>query len=107
MSSREAPAPARRRAAATITTKLEHDLRHYRWFRPLSCQATIPRFSNPRTYQGNAQCNRTHPAGEFFQQTVPRRVSISTIRQIFEQYRQFLNSRKAIKPLAPAALGDC
>jgi len=39
-----------------------------------------------------------HPAGEFFQQTVPRRVSISTIRQ-------FLNSREMIMPLAPAALG--
>src|SRR5437762_5698169 len=74
-------------------------------FRPLSCQATIPRFSNPRTYQGNAQCNRMRPAGEFFQQTVPRRVSVSTIRQIFEQCCQVLNSREAIMPLAPAALG--
>ena len=74
-------------------------------FRPLSCQATIPRFSNPRTYQGNAQCNRMRPAGEFFQQTMPRRVSVSTIRQIFEQCCQVLNSREAIMPLAPAALG--
>ena len=49
--------------------------------------------------------NRMHPAGEFFQQTVPRRVSIGTIRQIFEQCRQILNSREAIKSLAPAALG--
>ena len=99
------PAPARRKAAATIMTKLQHDLRHCRRFRRLSCQATIPRFSNPRTYQGNAQCNRMHPAVEFFQQTVPRRVSVSTIRQIFEQCCQILNSREAIMPLAPAALG--
>src|SRR5205823_1769908 len=65
------------------------DLRHHRWFRRLSCQATIPRFSNPRTYQGNAQCNRMHPAGEFFQQTVPRRVPISTIRQILNSLANF------------------
>jgi hypothetical protein len=25
----------------------------------------------------------------------------------FEQYRQFLNSREAVMPHAPAALGDC
>src|SRR3989442_696483 len=88
MSARE-PAPVRRRAAATIMIKLQHDLRHYRWFRPLSCQGTIPRFSNPRTYQGNARCNPMHPAGEFFQQTVPRRVSISTIRQILDSLVRF------------------
>jgi hypothetical protein len=86
-------------------TKLEHDPAPLSMVRRLSCQATIPRFANPRSYQGNAQCNRMHPAGEFFQQTVPRRVSVSTIRQIFEQCCQILNSREAIMPLAPAALG--
>lgn len=42
---------------------------------------------------------------KFFQQAVPRRVSISTIRQIFEQYSSVLNNREAISPLAPATLG--
>ena len=62
-------------------------------------------FSYPRTYLGNAQCNRMHPAGEFFQQTVPRRVSYQHNPSDFEQCCQFLNSREAIMPLAPAALG--
>jgi hypothetical protein len=55
--------------------------------------------------QGNAQCNRMRPTGEFFQRTVPSRVSINTICSDFEQCRQFLKSREMIMPLAPAALG--
>ena len=46
--------------------------------------------------RGTRSATECSPAGEFFQQTVPRRVSISTIRQIFEQYRQVLNSRKPL-----------
>ncbi len=86
-------------------TKLQHDLRHCGWFRPLSCQATTPRFSNPRTRQGNAQCNRMHPAGEILSADCATPGFYEHNPVDFEQCRQFLNSREAIVPLAPAALG--
>ena len=46
----------------------------------------------------------TRPANSF-SRLCHAEFSIGTIRQIFEQCRQILNSREAIKPLAPAALG--
>lgn len=72
-------------------------------FRPLSCQATTPPFCNPRTHQGKPGATECARPAKFFQQTVPRRVSISTIRQIFEQCRQFLNSRGAIMLPRPSS----
>src|SRR4029077_14621211 len=103
MSARE-PAPARRRAAATIMAKLQQDLRHYRWFRPLSCLRTIPRFSNPRTYQGNAQCNRMRPAGEILSADCATPSLYQHNPSDFEQCRQVLNSREAIMPPRPSSI---
>jgi hypothetical protein len=45
-----------------IMPKLEHDLRHYHSFRPLSDFG----FLNPRTHQGNFQRKRMCATDEFF-----------------------------------------
>jgi hypothetical protein len=87
-------------------TKLKHDLRHYRWFRPLPCQTTIPRFflirELTRGMSSATECARPAKILSAFCAT-PSLCQHNP--SDFEQCRQFLNSREAIMPLAPAALG--
>ena len=85
----------------------DHDANRQARFAPLPVGSTlsyrqaISRLSIRQSYQwGNARRKLTCAIGEFFPQTVTRRVSISAIRQILDSLVRFLTAGKPFLPLA-------
>src|SRR5436190_2201055 len=103
MSARE-PAPARRRAAATIMTKLQQICAIIDGSDVFRAKLRFRVFLIRELTRGTRSATEyTRPANSFSR--LCHAASLSAHPSDFEQCRQFLNSREAIKPLAPAALG--